>query len=45
MVKKEIDPETANQIKRELAELRAQLENQKKSKSLNFIGNRIIWAF
>ena len=32
MVKKEIDPETANQIKKELAELRAQLENQKKSK-------------
>ena len=32
MVKKEIDPETANQIKKELAELRAQLETQKKSK-------------
>ncbi|MDC0203857.1 transcriptional regulator [Candidatus Nitrosopelagicus sp.] len=32
MVKKEIDPETANQIKKELAELRAQLENQKKPK-------------
>ena len=32
MVKKEIDPETANQIKKELAELRVQLENQKKSK-------------
>ena len=32
MVKKEIDPETANQIKKELAELRAQLENQKKAK-------------
>ena len=32
MAKKEIDPETANQIKKELAELRAQLENQKKSK-------------
>ena len=32
MVKKEIDPETANQIKEELAELRAQLETQKKSK-------------
>ena len=32
MVKKEIDPETANQIKKELAELRAQLESQKKSK-------------
>ena len=26
MVKKEIDPETANEIKKELAELRAQLE-------------------
>ena len=32
MAKKEIDPETANQIKKELAELRAQLESQKKSK-------------
>ena len=32
MTKKEIDPETANQIKKELAELRAQLENQKKLK-------------
>jgi hypothetical protein len=32
MVKKEIDPETANQIKKELAELRVQLENQKKLK-------------
>ena len=32
MSKKEIDPETASQIKKELAELRAQLENQKKSK-------------
>ena len=32
MVKKEIDPETANEIKKELAELRAQLENQKKPK-------------
>ena len=32
MAKKEIDPETANQIKKELAELRAQLENQKKTK-------------
>ena len=32
MAKKEIDPETANQIKKELAELRAQLENQKKLK-------------
>ena len=32
MTKKEIDPETANEIKKELAELRAQLENQKKSK-------------
>ncbi len=32
LVKKEIDPETANQIKKELAELRVQLENQKKSK-------------
>ena len=32
MKKKEIDPETANQIKKELAELRVQLENQKKLK-------------
>ncbi|MEC9436224.1 MAG: transcriptional regulator [Thermoproteota archaeon] len=32
MSKKEIDPETASEIKKELAELRAQLENQKKSK-------------
>jgi len=32
MTKKEIDPETANEIKQELAELRAQLENQKKTK-------------
>ena len=32
MAKKEIDPETANQIKKELAELRAQLESQKKLK-------------
>ena len=32
MVKKEIDPETANEIKKELAELRAQLESQKKPK-------------
>nr|AIE98339.1 transcriptional regulator [uncultured marine thaumarchaeote KM3_05_F10] len=32
MAKKEIDPETANQIKKELAELRAQLETQKKTK-------------
>jgi len=32
MKKKEIDPETANEIKKELAELRAQLESQKKSK-------------
>ena len=32
MAKKEIDPETANEIKKELAELRAQLETQKKSK-------------
>ena len=32
MSKKEIDPETANEIKKELAELRAQLETQKKSK-------------
>ena len=32
MAKKEIDPETANEIKKELAELRAQLENQKKPK-------------
>ena len=32
MAKKEIDPETAKQIKKELAELRAQLESQKKSK-------------
>ena len=29
MVKKEIDPETANEIKKELAELRAQLESHK----------------
>ena len=32
MVKKDIDPETANEIKKELAELRAQLENQKQPK-------------
>ncbi len=32
MAKKEIDPETASEIKKELAELRAQLETQKKSK-------------
>ena len=32
MKKKEIDPETANEIKQELAELRAQLESQKKLK-------------
>ncbi|MBC8250434.1 MAG: transcriptional regulator [Candidatus Nitrosopelagicus sp.] len=32
MVKKEIDPETANQIKKELSELRAQLDSQKKLK-------------
>ena len=32
MKKKEIDPETANEIKKELAELRAQLESQKKLK-------------
>ena len=32
MTKKEIDPQTANEIKKELAELRAQLENQKKPK-------------
>ena len=32
MVKKAIDPETASQIKKELAELRAQLESQKKLK-------------
>ena len=32
MVKKEIDPETADLIKKELAELRIQLDNQKKSK-------------
>ena len=32
MAKKEIDPETANEIKKELAELRAQLESQKKPK-------------
>ena len=32
MAKKEIDPDTANEIKKELAQLRAQLENQKKSK-------------
>ena len=32
MVKKEIDSETANQIKKELSELREQLENQKKLK-------------
>ena len=32
MIKKEIDPETANQIKKELGELRAQLDNQKKQK-------------
>ena len=33
MAKKEIDPETANEIKKELAELRAQLESQKKPKA------------
>ena len=32
MSKKEIDPQTANEIKKELAELRAQLESQKKPK-------------
>ena len=32
MIKKQIDPETANQIKNELAELRKQLETQKKAK-------------
>jgi len=32
MIKKEIDPETAKQIKKELAELRTQLEIQKKTK-------------
>ncbi len=32
MAKKEIDPETSNQIKKELFELRTQLENQKKLK-------------
>ena len=32
MKKKEIDPETANEIKKELAELRSQLESQKKLK-------------
>ena len=32
MVKKEIDAETASQIKKELAELRTQLEIQKKTK-------------
>ena len=32
MTKKEIDPETANEIKKELAELRAQLESSKKPK-------------
>jgi len=32
MAKNEIDPETASQIKKELAELRAQLESQKKPK-------------
>jgi hypothetical protein len=32
MVKKEIDSETANEIKKELAQLRAQLDSQKKSK-------------
>ena len=32
MAKKEIAPETANEIKKELAELRAQLESQKKPK-------------
>ena len=32
MIKKEIDPETAKQIKEELAELRTQLEIQKKAK-------------
>ena len=32
MTKKEIDPETAKQIKKELAELRSQLEHQKKLK-------------
>jgi len=33
MTKKEIDPQTANEIKKELAELRAQLENQKSKKA------------
>ena len=32
MIKKQIDPETANEIKNELAELRKQLETQKKAK-------------
>ena len=32
MIKKEIDPETAKEIKKELAELRTQLEIQKKTK-------------
>ena len=32
MVKREIDPETANEIAKALAELRAQLESQKKAK-------------
>ena len=32
MTKKEIDPKIANEIKKELAELRSQLENQKKLK-------------
>ena len=32
MIKKEIDPETAKEIKKELAELRTQLEMQKKTK-------------
>ena len=32
MAQKKIDPEVANEIKKELAELRAQLENQKKIK-------------
>ena len=36
MAKKEIDPETANEIKKELAELRAQLESQKKPKKNKF---------
>ena len=35
MIKKQIDPETANEIKNELAELRKQLETQKKAGNLN----------